>query len=413
MNSFLWFNVLIVLICAVQRMSEGKVSRRLQYALWLTLPAYSFFATLTELKSLAEVMEYVSPSLSAPIARLEIAVTTDLSAVIALMVELLSARGISVGAQFLTIVRILRYGVTVLLVLALLTYNICFFIRCLRRRRYYKRDEKTGMRIYLLDYPQTPFLLGRGIYVHPDMTQNPASLEHAICHEACHYRQGDALWVPLRILLTAFYWFDPLVWLAADLIQRDSELSCDEYAIATLGEDQRKAYGETLIALLRDNRGRIALDFATTMKSTKRLLQDRIVTIARRPQRSKPVTLLVALFLSFTMLYLVTGAGIAVFATGEETADAVFVWDGTGAERDSIRRVTLYRINGETSYPGVDITEAVLSGQAAYLHEPGHYFVKALTNQGIVDLSGGSTDQSAYEKGLLPKNTINLNDGQE
>lgn len=94
MNSFLRFNVLIVLICAVQRMSEGKVSRRLQYALWLTLPAYSFFAMITELKSLAGVMEYVSPSLSAPIAKLEIAAVNDLSAGMALLVEFLGAHGV-------------------------------------------------------------------------------------------------------------------------------------------------------------------------------------------------------------------------------------------------------------------------------------------------------------------------------
>ena len=413
MNKFFRFNVLIVLICAVQRMSEGKVSRRLQYALWLTLPVYSFFAAVTELKSPAGVMEYVSPSLSAFLAKLEIATTTDFSAGMAMLVEFLSAHGIVIGSSFLAIVRVLRYGVTLLLILTLLTYNICFFLRCLRRRRYYKRDEKTGMSIYLLTLPQTPFLLGRSIYVHPDMTQAPASLEHAICHEACHYRQGDTLWAPFRILLTAFYWFNPLVWLASNLIQRDSELSCDEYAISMLGEDQRQAYGETLIALLKDGRSRFALDFATTMKSTKRLLQDRIIIIiARQPQRSRVVTLLVALCLSVTMLYLVTGAGIAAFAIGEKTADAIFVWDGMGAERDTIRRVTLYRINGETSYPGVDITEAVLSNQAVYLHEPGQYSIKARTDEGVVDLSGHSADQSVYEKGLLPRGTIKLNGGK-
>ena len=46
---------------------------------------------------------------------------------------------------------------------------------------------------------------------------------------------GRPLWAWVRCLCLAFYWFDPLVWLAAALSRRDCELSCDAGAIARLG----------------------------------------------------------------------------------------------------------------------------------------------------------------------------------
>ncbi len=56
-------------------------------------------------------------------------------------------------------------------------------------------------------------------------------LRHVLTHEFTHYRHGDHLWSMLRCLALAVHWWNPLVWLAAELSRRDAELACDEGAL--------------------------------------------------------------------------------------------------------------------------------------------------------------------------------------
>lgn len=49
---------------------------------------------------------------------------------------------------------------------------------------------------------------------------------------------------------TLVYWFNPLVWMAAILSKRDSELACGETTIALLGEENRLKYGRTLVGMM-------------------------------------------------------------------------------------------------------------------------------------------------------------------
>lgn len=57
-------------------------------------------------------------------------------------------------------------------------------------------------------------------------------LKSVLAHELVHIRRGD-LWISLLMTLArTVLWFHPAVWLLADLLNRVSERSCDEEAIA-------------------------------------------------------------------------------------------------------------------------------------------------------------------------------------
>ncbi len=47
----------------------------------------------------------------------------------------------------------------------------------------------------------------------------------------------------------ALHWYNPLVWWAAVLSHRDSETACDEATLQRLGQEERAAYGRTLIRM--------------------------------------------------------------------------------------------------------------------------------------------------------------------
>ena len=60
-------------------------------------------------------------------------------------------------------------------------------------------------------------------------------LEHLIAHELIHIRRGDLWWVLLQTAAGSLFWFHPLVRFAVAGISHESERSCDEETVASLG----------------------------------------------------------------------------------------------------------------------------------------------------------------------------------
>ena len=60
-------------------------------------------------------------------------------------------------------------------------------------------------------------------------------LEPLIAHELIHIRRGDLWWAVLQTLAGSLFWFHPLVRLAVAAISHESERSCDEETVASLG----------------------------------------------------------------------------------------------------------------------------------------------------------------------------------
>ncbi len=50
-------------------------------------------------------------------------------------------------------------------------------------------------------------------------------------------------------LTVCLYWFHPLVWLMAGLLERDMEIACDEEVVKKYPDSFRKTYALTLIRL--------------------------------------------------------------------------------------------------------------------------------------------------------------------
>lgn len=112
--------------------------------------------------------------------------------------------------------------------------------------------EKEGLEVWVARQIDTPCLFGvlhPVIYVTEPVAKDKTLLRHTLEHETTHYRHRDHIWAVLRCLCLAIHWYNPLVWWAAFLSQRDAELACDEATIKRLGEGERAEYGRTLIGM--------------------------------------------------------------------------------------------------------------------------------------------------------------------
>ena len=226
--------------------------------------------------------------------------------------------------------------------------------------------------IYVSPTVASPCLFGflrPAIYLTPDSAADDALRRHCIAHEQTHYRHGDHLWALLRGVCLALHWFDPLVWWSAHLARTDAELCCDEDAIRLLGETERADYGRTLIRMTCRTRVD-PLSAATTMSGRGSQLKERIRAIAKHPKTAVPVLIAVLLLAAIAAGCTMTGAKQKSTAPDTAvTAEAETTSGVTSARRDAI----LARLKAviPTEAPGADSTEPstakAISGFADYL----------------------------------------------
>lgn len=103
--------------------------------------------------------------------------------------------------------------------------------------------------IYESEYIQTAFLLGLfrpRIYLPLGTGKERI---YVIAHEEMHRKRLDYIVKPLCYLAVVLHWFNPLVWLAFSLMNKDMEMSCDEQVLKNAKEDIRSDYSKSLLKL--------------------------------------------------------------------------------------------------------------------------------------------------------------------
>jgi len=175
----------------------------------------------------------------------------------------------------------------------LLVSNLHFSKKLKKTRWLYER-KTDALPVYESDAVETPCLFGLvrpAIYVTQEAIKDPKIMHHVLAHETTHYAHRDHIWAVLRCLCLVLHWYNPLVWWAADLSRRDAELACDEGTIERIGEAVRVEYGRTLIGLTCQGRGYL-LSTATTMTGSVKGIKERIMLIANRPKMARYTVML-------------------------------------------------------------------------------------------------------------------------
>ena len=295
-------SVLIAALC-VLRLTRGRVSARLIYALWLTaaLRLMLPFSLVPSPVSVANFGGALPDRLSAEIARpgadfsegfdyVPGGYSPDAEATRPEGAQDTAGSGAQItppdGEFSLDLPRVLRAawicGAGALA--AFIALRNAAMYRALKRSRRRLELDFAAMPVYLADGLPTPCLAGvfrPAIYLTPAALETPERTRMAVLHEETHFRHGDHIWALLRCALLCVYWFDPFVWLAAYLSRRDCELACDESCVKRLGPERRAEYGGALIDLIDRGRRAGLLEAATTMSSGKRAIKERIGRIAR------------------------------------------------------------------------------------------------------------------------------------
>lgn len=348
--------ILILAVIALRYLLRGKISLRLQYALWLLVLArllipVSFGSTDISVMSVVEKAPAVQAvesvrdvdtiwqadngsvqglpaGAAADNAPLQIAPRTTSDDQFSRMSSALTLRKVLLPVWWC--------GAAVTL-LVFLTANLCFAAR-LRKSRRSLAVESASLPVYVARERAVPCLFGLfrpAVYVTPEAEEDGTLLRHTVAHETTHFRQGDHVWALLRTVCLALHWWNPLVWWAAKLSRQDGELACDEATIRALGEGERAAYGRTLIRMAC-GRGASPLLTATTMDGGKTSLHERIVLLAKKPRTAALAAIALVLAAALCVGCTFTGAkknevsadlGPIAAMMAELTVDDVADWD--------------------------------------------------------------------------------------
>ncbi len=190
------------------------------------------------------------------------------------------------------------------------TQNVWFYTR-LRKTRQKAEIPESRLPVYLSRHLNSPCLFGLNpaIYVPHGSFDDKEALKHVLAHEETHYKHGDQFWAYLRCFCLTLHWFNPFVWLAAVLSRRDCEMACDQGVLIRIGDEHRKAYGNTLINMIeRQAKPSDLLLGATTMTGGKSAIRERIEMIVQKPRMLLSTLLAVVFVLVIAAGFTFTGA---------------------------------------------------------------------------------------------------------
>ncbi len=339
MENIITATVLILCILLIRRIFRGRISSRLQYALWLLaalrlmVPAsvQIDLGPLTQLRPVDLVRQMESEQ-GGIVERLEepIHVTVDSQGMLYRLIgtdaqkkEMADALADmpddgstsmfmagTLGFSWLDVLRALWVAGMLAVGFWIAVSNFVFSRKLKRSRKPFalpeeeiaglmKREDGSELfrkkgkirlpAVYLAENISSPCLYGllgrEAVYLTEEVAEDSGRLRHVLVHELVHKKHGDSFWALLRGILVTVYWFHPLVWVAAVCSKRDCELACDEGALALLGEEERISYGETLLSIItRKSRLSDLVCTATTMTGSGKSVKERIRFIAGKPR---------------------------------------------------------------------------------------------------------------------------------
>lgn len=308
-------SILIIAVLFLRRILKGRISLRIQYAIWLLVAVrllipFNFGSTFLSIENYtSQLTEYETENnvtdavASPPVIENEYKVK---------IYDNVVPQGTSIHAdrseslndsvdrnnilKIIWIVGMIGVGSTFVISNLIFTRKVKF-----SRRRVIADCE---LPVYISDKIDTPCLFHifrPTIYITNNVAKHEKLLIHTISHELTHYHQGDLIWNIVRCICLIIHWYNPLVWIAAIISKQDCELACDETTIKKLGEQDRLEYGKTLIQLTSHKTAELFVA-STTMTSGKRVLKERIHLIAKKPR-----TTFIGCTLLIVTLLIVTG----------------------------------------------------------------------------------------------------------
>lgn len=325
-------SVLTIGIIILRALTDGKILRKHQYALWLAIPVFMAVSPFLRISIPVDALIPVKTEQAAVVENESKGQDVSAAAEAYKPEEIAAFKMVREFAEvkkealmkidWPLVLRNASIVVSASLITALAVYNIGFIVYCKQKRKYISDDPSGKLKIYGISQKETPFLLLKNIYVDG---KEEGMNSYIICHETCHHKHGDQWWIVLRYLVLALNWYNPVIWAAFILSGQDCELACDEEVLRTLGENATEGYAKTLFELLKQRSGsNLGFKVSSMMKGEFMGIKKRFVNLKHPAKKSYKV-----LSVSLAAIMLFTGCvsiqPVAAKLDAGDKSDAVLI----------------------------------------------------------------------------------------
>ena len=294
---FLTSSILIAAILLISRLSEKRISPCIRYALWL-LAAVKLLVPLPEFESNISILNLTNEIQEQGVSYIfadypDIEESGNENKMPAhLQEEKERNAGKDTGIQIDAAKICGTIWVTGMAIFfSVFAWSNLRFAKGLRRSR--RKLGKIRGRIQVYEAPRiaSPCLFGffnPTVYLPDNMELSGEQRKYVLAHEYTHYRHRDHIWAFVRSMCVVVHWYNPLVWLAARVSIRDSELACDAGTLKKIGKEQNLQYGKTLIDIVKKSQNRPSpmevLGCSTSAAGGKEEMKKRIRMITEQPR---------------------------------------------------------------------------------------------------------------------------------
>ena len=302
LEATLFGSVLILLVVAARALLRRRLGSRAVYAAWLLV----VLRLLLPISLPNPAMDEFRPGFSVDVAARPVAAQLR-QRLIDTSVNVSTLIGSSDEGPLHTLAEQIRLGetgmkalmiwaVAAMIVFGWLLWRIERFARKARRNRVrmLEADEQALLEqlceryrvkplpVYFVDRLPAASVVG---VLHPfiavPLHTPPAHLGMLLSHQLCHWKVRDPLWGVVRCLCCAVHWFNPLVWMAAWLSWRDSEMACDDCVTAKLPDLDRLAYANMIVSAGERSGDAMVSADAVGASFTDKHIRQRVTSVIR------------------------------------------------------------------------------------------------------------------------------------
>ncbi len=169
--------------------------------------------------------------------------------------------------------------------------------------------NKATLNIYTSNKVVSPMLLGimRPFIVLPNTDMKEFELRNIVMHELIHYKRLDIMYKWITQITVCIHWFNPIIYFISKEINKSCELSCDEAIIKKMDADEKRQYGNTLLATVKINGISRGTGISLSLNKDAKLLKERLGSIMTFKSKTKFTTvftilLTLTLFLCSTLM---------------------------------------------------------------------------------------------------------------
>ncbi|WP_100404328.1 M56 family metallopeptidase [Bacillus solitudinis] len=339
-------SILALLLVALKPFIKFKLSKTIQYYLWIVVVVRLIFPFSFENSMMNELfysdgnsMERSNQLNVQPVKGSE--ENTSGSSTIPKVAETIASVGVTDDVNhryFLTLFNkyaIYIWVIGIAIALAINLSGYIKFLKYLKRGNTPARVEEQRMLSLLLKrkervrlvrnrYVSTPMLIGIlwPIIIIPDVAFNEKQVKNILLHELTHLRRFDIGVKWLTMIAASIHWFNPLIYIVKKEINHACELACDEAVIKNLNPAEKQAYGETLLSVVAEDNYPVRV-LQATMSEEKKSLKERLVAIMNHNKKSRFIVISSAILLGIFIsggLYL--GAGVGM---GKDTPAPIYI----------------------------------------------------------------------------------------